>query len=171
MNFISKFGLIVFLMLATSTQAQTLIVKAFERNSISGVAPSPTINIGGKESIEPTNNTNPSYFFYLIASNALHVSIEQVWIKQTCFSAKLTPLKTQTILLKNSSDSTTISAAKNTSLWQIQVLGKSTKIVNQQKLLALISKNNLVVLLKDTKGRRYTRLIPQIIELEAERLQ
>jgi hypothetical protein len=36
---------------------------------------------------------------------------------------------------------------------------------------ALINKNNLVVLLKDTKGRRYTRVIPQIIELEPERLQ
>jgi len=171
MNFISKFWLFVFLMLATTTQAQTLIVKAFERNSISGVAPSPIINIGGKESNAPSINTNPSYFFYLIAANYLQVSIEQIWIKQTCFSAKLTPLKKQTILLKNSNDSTTISATKNTSLWQIQVLGKSTKIVNQQKLLALISKNNLVVLLKDTKGRRYTRLIPQIIELEAERLQ
>ena len=171
MNFISKFGLIVFLMLATTTQAQTLIIKAFERNSISGVAPTPIINIGGKESIEPTNNTNPSYFFYLIASNYLHVSIEQVWIKQTCFKAKLLSLKSPTIILKNSTDSTTISATKNTSLWQLQVLEKLTKIVPHQKLQALISKNNLVVLLKDTKGRRYTRIIPQIIELEAERLQ
>ena len=60
MNFISKFGLIVFLMQATTTQAQTLIIKAFERNTISGVAPTPIISIGGKESIEPTNSSNYS---------------------------------------------------------------------------------------------------------------
>ena len=171
MNFISKFGLIVFLMLATSSQAQTLIVKGFERKSISGVATTHIISIGGKETIEQPNNASPSYFIYLIASNYLQVSIEQIWIKQTCFSAKLLPLNTHTIVLKNSTDSTTISAAKNTSLWQLQVIGKSTKTTNQQKLQRLISKNNLVVLLKDTKGRRYTRVIPQIIELEPERLQ
>ncbi len=171
MNFNRIFGLIIFLMLVITTQAQTLIIKAFERNTISGVAPTPIISIGGKETIEQPNNASPSYFFYLIASNYLQVSIEQVWIKQVCFSAKISKLKTHTIVLKNSTDSTTISATKNTSLWQLQVLGKLTKIANQQKLQPLISNNNLVVLLKDSKGRRYTRIIPQIIELESERLQ
>jgi hypothetical protein len=171
MHFFRIIGLLIFLMLAIKTQAQTLIIKAFERNSISGVAPTPIISIGGKESAEPTNNKNISYLIYLIASNYLQVSIEQVWINQTSFSAKLSKIKTNSIIIKNSADSTNISATKNTSLWQLQVLGKATKIENQQKMQALINKNNLVVLLKDTKGRRYTRVIPQIIELEPERLQ
>jgi hypothetical protein len=171
MNFISKFCLLILLMFATTTQAQTLTIKAFKRNSISGVAPTPIISIGGKEAAEPTNNKNISYLIYLIASNYLQVSIEQVWINQISFSAKLSKIKTNSIVIKNSDDSTNISATKNTSLWQLQVLGKTTKIEKQQKMQALINKNNLVVLLKDTKGRRYTRVIPQIIELDPERLQ
>ncbi len=171
MNINQIFGLTIFLTLATTSQSQTLIIKAFERNTISGVAPTPIITIGGTEKAESTNNKNTSYLIYLIASNYLQVSIEQIWIKQDYFTAKLNPLKTNRIVLKNTTDSTTISTTKNTNIWELQLIGKATKITNEQKLQRLISKNNLVVLLKDTKGRRYTRVIPQIIELEAEHLQ
>lgn len=165
------FGLIFFLVFETTTQAQTLMIKAFERNTISGIAPKTIINIGGKETNEPANITSPSYYIYLTVSNHVQLSVEQIWIKQVCFSANILKLKPNAIILKNNTDSITIAATKHTSLWQIQVHGKSIKNIHQQKMQALISKNNLVVLLKDTKGRKYTSVIPQIIELEPERLQ
>jgi hypothetical protein len=67
------------------TAQTTFRLKAFERSYIGGAAPTPAIELGGKEIPAEVNSRQPEYFMYVLNKKNTTLKTENVWIKKSSY--------------------------------------------------------------------------------------
>ena len=167
---------IAFLMIVSIGVSQksqpSLRLKSFQRSSISGVAPTSTIEIDGKEKANHTAPSSSSYFIYLIAYKVPYLKIERVWIKQQLYKASIDKVSKLPVVLENGKRKDTLVKYTDEKVWQIKILGKDTTGIKPKNDIAdMVKSNELVLRLNDPSGNVYTRSSKHIQILEAERRQ
>lgn len=169
----------LFLVLAAITSAvfsqksaSLLRLKSYQRSYISGVAPSATIEIGGKETIPNSVATAPEYFIYLIAYKVPYLKIERVWIKQQLYLASIEKVTHLPVVLQDGKKKDTLVKYTDELVWQIKIIGKDSSAIKPQKDIAnQVKANELVIRLNDPAGHVYTRTNKHISILDAVRGQ
>jgi hypothetical protein len=150
----------------------SLTLKAYQQSYISGVSPSPTVEIGGKE-INTTSTVNePTYFIYLLTHKVPYLRIERIWIKNQLYAATINKINEKLVVFTNGKIKDTLIKYKDEMIWQIKIKGKDTTGKTPKKdIKAQVKANELVLRLKDNKGHIFTRVAKQFTVLEAERGQ
>jgi hypothetical protein len=150
----------------------SLKLRSYQRGYISGVAPTATIELGGKETAAPAAKYNPEYFIYLIAYKVPYLKIERVWIKQQLYLASIDRVTKLPIVLQEGKKKDTLVKYTDELVWQIKILGKDTTGLKPKKDIATqVKANELVIRLNDPSGHVYTRTSKHINMLEATRGQ
>jgi hypothetical protein len=148
----------------------SLRLKAYQRSYISGVAPTSTIELGGKETTTTKKNHAPEYFIYLIANKVPYLKIEGIWIKQQLYLAKIDKVSTLPVVIQEGKKKDTLVRYTDEMVWQIKIIGKdSTGIKPKKDIANQVKSNELVIRLNDPSGHIYTRTNKQITVLEAVR--
>ena len=172
MKKITLLSVLFFTVVSLAAQKPSLTVKAFERYHISGLPPTPVIEIGGKETVTTRPPSGPEYFIYLIASQMPLVKMESVWIKKDLYKASITKVTCKPVILNNGIQNDTLVRYTDEEVWQINLTGKIKKYSKPAKSIsALVSGNELVLRLQDKKGNYYTRSVKYISKLESTRGQ
>jgi hypothetical protein len=155
------------------TAQTTFRLKAFERSYIGGIAPTPAIEPGGKEIPATVNNPQPEYFIYVLNKKNTTLRTETVWIKKRSYPVSTKKLSWgRPVLIDNiTMKKDTLIANKDSYIWQIKITGGSKKVLVTKDLSRLVKENELVVKLRDSQGRYYTRSVKNITRLEPERGQ
>jgi hypothetical protein len=152
------------------SQKPTLKLKAFERYTISGVANTPEVAVGGKEVVEKPKSNNPEYFIYLIANKVPYIKIERVWIKQQLYTASIIKVTQKPVIQQNGISADTLIKYTDEAIWQIVLKGKDkTNIKPKKDIAKLVAANELVLRLIDKNANTYTRSVKAITKLEAVR--
>jgi hypothetical protein len=164
------------MMIATAVFSQknppSLKLRSYQRGYISGVAPTATIELGGKETAATSVKNNPEYFIYLIAYKVPYLKIERVWIKQQLYLASIDQVTKLPIVLQEGKKKDTLVKYTDELVWQIKILGKDTTGIKPKKDIATqVKANELVIRLNDPAGHIYTRTRKHINILEASRGQ
>jgi len=155
-----------------SAQKPSLQLKAFQRYHISGLPPTPVMEVGGKETVAKPLPTEPDYFIYLLANKMPFLTIESVWIKHHLYKAGLNKVACKPVLLSNGTQNDTLVRYTDEEVWQINITGKmTTKTRPAKSISALVAGNELLVRLRDKQGRYYTRSVKYITKLESSRGQ
>jgi len=169
-------AIVAFLGLSLFCQGQTntpttpsLRLRAYERIFINGVAPSPVIEVGGKETKVQVIPTKPVYYIYLIANKVPYIKIERVWIKQQLYTATITKVGIKPVLIENGKHMDTLVKYTDEAVWQISIKDRVTNGTKPKKDIAdKVAANELVLRLNDKNGYVYTRAIKTITKLEPE---
>lgn len=152
--------------------APSLRLKAYQRGYISGVAPTPTVEIGGKEIAAKPTIHEPEYFIYLLVNKVPYLKIERVWINHQLYLASINKVNEKPVLLDNGKKKDTLIKYTDEMVWQIKITGKDkTGITPKKDIKAQVKSNELVIRLNDQNGHAYTRTQKQITVLEAVRGQ
>jgi hypothetical protein len=167
-------GILAFLGLSLVTNGQTntpttpsLRLRAYERVFINGVAPSPVMEVGGKETKVKVIPTKPVYYIYLIANKVPYIKIERVWIKQQLYTATITRVVTKPVLIENGKQKDTLVKYTDEAVWQITIKDKVTNGTKPKKDIAdKVAANELVLRLNDKTGAVYTRVAKTFTKLE-----
>jgi hypothetical protein len=148
----------------------SLRLKSFQRGYISGVAPTNTVELGGKETTAPSKTHTPEYFIYMIANKVPYLKIERVWIKQQLYLASIDKVATLPVVLQEGKKKDTLVKYTDEMVWQVKIIGKdSTGIKPKKDIANQVKSNELVIRLNDPSGHIYTRTNKQITVLEAVR--
>lgn len=169
-------GILAFLGLSLMANGQTnssttpsLKVKAYERIFIKGVAPSPVIEVGGKETKVQVTPTKPVYYIYLIANKVPYIKVERVWLKQQLYTASITRVPSKPVLIDNGKQKDTLVKYTDEAVWQISIKDLVTNGTKPKKdIAAQVAANELVLRLNDKKGAVYTRAVKTITKLEPQ---
>ena len=157
--------------LVLAAQKPIVKIQAFQRYYISGVAPTPIIEIGSKETAA-RNTSEPEYFIYLIACKVPDIVIESIWIKQHLYQAAINKVACKPVVISNGRRNDTLVQYTDDVVWQISITGKGKDNSKpKNSISAAVSANELVVRLHDKNGRFYTRSVKNIAPLESERGQ
>jgi hypothetical protein len=145
----------------------SLRLRAYERVFINGVAPSPVMEVGGKETKVQVIPTKPVYYIYLIANKVPYIKIERVWIKQQLYTATITRVVTKPVLIENGKQKDTLVKYTDEAVWQITIKDKVTNGTKPKKDIAdKVAANELVLRLNDKSGAVYTRIAKTFTKLE-----
>lgn len=169
-------GIVAFLGLSLMANGQTntsttpsLRLRAYERVFINGVAPSPVMEVGGKEAKVQIIPTKPVYYIYLIANKVPYIKIERVWIKQQLYTATITRVVSKPVLIANGKQKDTLVKYTDEAVWQISIKDKVTNGTKPKKNIAdKVAANELVLRLNDKSGAVYTRVAKTFTKLEPE---
>lgn len=152
--------------------SRTLRIKAFQRSYISGVAPTPVVEIGGKETSASSSAHEPTYFIYLMAHKLPYLKIERIWIKNQLYTATINKVNKKPVVLVTGKIRDTLVKCTDEMVWQIKITGKDHTGINPKKDIEdQVKDNELVIRLNDQAGHLFTRTLKQIPFLEAERGQ
>ena len=144
-----------------------LKLRAYERTFIPGVALSPEIEVGGKETTVKIIPTKPVFYIYLLANKLPNIKIEQIWIRQESYTATITRVPSKSVLIENGKQKDTLVKYTNEAVWQINIKDKVSNGPKPKKDIAdKVAANELVLLLNDKKGFTYTRVLKNITKLE-----
>lgn len=155
-----------------AAQKNSLRLIAFQRNYISGVAPTPVIEIGGKEISVRASTPEPEYFIYLLSKKLSSLKIESVWIKKHLYPASMVNVPCKPVLLTNGlRQKDTLVGYTDEDVWQIKITGKAKNTKPKKDIAALLRENELVVKIADKQSRYYTRSVRYITKLEPDRGQ
>jgi hypothetical protein len=168
--------ILAFLGLSLVTHGQTntptnpsLRLRAYERVFINGVAPSPVMEVGGKETKVQVIPTKPVYYIYLIANKVPYIKIERVWVKQQLYTATITRVTTKPVLIENGKQKDTLVKYTDEAVWQITLKDKVTNGTKPKKDIAdKVAANELVLRLNDKSGAVYTRVAKTFTKLEPQ---
>lgn len=150
----------------------SLRLKSFQRSYISGVAPTNTIELGGKETPSTTKALAPEYYIYLLANKVPYLKIERVWIHQQLYIASINKVAILPVVLQDGKKKDTLVKYTDEMVWQIKIIGKdSTGIKPKKDIANQVKFNELVLRLNDPSGHIYTRTNKHINVLEAIRAQ
>ncbi|OYY21936.1 MAG: hypothetical protein B7Y69_08225 [Sphingobacteriia bacterium 35-40-8] len=143
-------------------------LKAYERVFVSGVAPSPVIEVGGKETKVQVIPTKPVYYIYLIANKVPYIKIERIWIKQQLYTATITKVASKPVLIENGKQKDTLVRYTDEAVWQISIKDKVTNAATKSKkdIANKVAANELVLRLNDKNGCVYTRVAKTFTKLE-----
>lgn len=166
-------GIITFLGLCSYSTAlsqsspPSLKVKAYERITLSGVAPSAEIKVGGEEMHVARKPTKPDYFIYLIANKVPNLKVDRVWIKKDLYTATISKVTSKPVILENGKQSDTLVKYVDEAVWQIIIKEKDKTGGKLKKDIAdKVSCNELVLRVKDKNGIVYTRTVKTITQLK-----
>lgn len=152
--------------------APSLHLKAYQRSYISGVAPTATVELGGKQTEAASTAHEPEYFIYLIAHKVPVGKIESLWIKQQLYFGNIDLITEKTVVVKNGHKADTLVGYTDWAIYQIKITGKDNKGIKPKKAIAArVTANEMVLRLVDTTGKVFTRTASHIGVLEAERGQ
>jgi hypothetical protein len=165
-------GILAFLGLSLVANGQTNIpstpslrLRAYERVFINGVAPSPVMELGGKETKVQVIPTKPVYYIFLIANKVPYIKIERVWIKQQLY----TRVANKPVLIENGKQKDTLVKYTDEAVWQITIKDKVTNGTKPKKDIAdKVAANELVLRLNDKSGAVYTRIAKTFTKLEPQ---
>lgn len=150
----------------------SLRLKSFQRGYISGVAPTPTVEIGGKQTEAASAAKEPTYFIYLIANKVPYLKIERIWIRQQLYMANIHLITEKPVVVKNGSRADTLVKYTDEAVYQINITGKdSTGIKPKKDIADQVKANEMVLRLRDKNGKVFTRTAKHISILDAERGQ
>ncbi len=150
----------------------SLKLKSYQRGYISGVAPTSSIELGGKETAAPAAKLHSEYFIYLLAYKVPYLKIERVWIRQQLYLANIDQITKLPIVLQEGKKKDTLVKYTDELVWQIKILGKDTSGIKPKKDIATqVKANELVIRLNDPSGHVYTRASKHINIIEAIRGQ
>lgn len=169
-------GIVAFLGLFLIANGQTnkstnpsLRLRAYERVFINGVAPSPVMEVGGKEAKVQIIPTKPVYYIYLIANKVPYIKIERVWVKQQLYTATISRVATKPVLIENGKQKDTLIKYTDEAVWQVSIKNKVTKGSKPKKDIAdKVAANELVLRLNDKSGAVYTRVAKTFTKLEPQ---
>jgi hypothetical protein len=169
-------GILAFLGLSLVANGQTNIpstpslrLRAYERVFINGVAPSPVMELGGKETKVQVIPTKPVYYIFLIANKVPYIKIERVWIKQQLYTATITRVANKPVLIENGKQKDTLVKYTDEAVWQITIKDKVTNGTKPKKDIAdKVAANELVLRLNDKSGAVYTRIAKTFTKLEPQ---
>ncbi|MEY2903698.1 MAG: hypothetical protein RLY89_2804 [Bacteroidota bacterium] len=169
-------GILAFLSLSLVANGQTNIpstpslrLRAYERVFINGVAPSPVMELGGKETKVQVIPTKPVYYIFLIANKVPYIKIERVWIKQQLYTATITRVANKPVLIENGKQKDTLVKYTDEAVWQITIKDKVTNGTKPKKDIAdKVAANELVLRLNDKSGAVYTRIAKTFTKLEPQ---
>jgi hypothetical protein len=150
----------------------SLRLKAYQRSYISGVAPTPVVEVGGKETSIATKSQEPTYYIYLLANKVPYLKIERVWIKNQLYLATITKINQKPVVLDNGKRKDTLVKYTDEMVWQVKITGKDhTGITPKKDIDDQVKANELVLRLVDQNDHVFTRTAKHITVLEAERGQ
>lgn len=150
----------------------SLKLKSYQRGYISGVAPTPIVEIGGKQTEAASATREPEYFIYLIANKVPYLKIERIWIRQQLYLATINLVSTKPVIVKNGIMADTLIRYTDEAVYQIKITGKdSTGIKPKKDIAHEVKANEMVLRLTDKNGKVFTRTAKHISILEAERGQ
>lgn len=158
----------LFICSAALCQSRTpvLQLKAFERITLNGVAPTPEIKVGDKEIVAGALPAATDYYIYIISRRVPNIMIDQIWLKQESYSARISRVSSKQVILENGKYSDTLVKYTNEAVWQINIQEKDMTGIQPKKNIAnQVANNELVIRLKDSKGSVYTRTVKKIIQL------
>jgi hypothetical protein len=162
--------ILFFMVLSAVAQKASLGLKAFQRYHISGLPPTPVIEVGGKETEVKPTPSEPEYFIYLIDFKMPLLKIESLWIKRHLYQAAISKVSCKPVLLDNGIQKDTLVADTGQEVWQIKITGKTKKHSTPAKIISTrVAENELVLRLYDKQGRYYTRFVKNISQLEPAR--
>lgn len=169
-------GIVAFLGLSLVANGQTntattpsLRLRAYERVFINGVAPSPVMEVGGKETKVNVIPTKPVYYIYLIAHKVPYIKIERVWIKQQLYTATISRVASKPVLIENGKQKDTLVKYTDEAVWQVTIKDKVTNGTKPKKDIAnKVAANELVLRLNDKNGAVYTRVAKTFTKLEPQ---
>lgn len=173
MKKITLISVLFFTVVLSAAQKPSLTLKAFERYHISGLPPTPVIEVGGKETIATRPPAEPEYLIYLLAWKMPLLKIESVWIKKNLYKASITKVACKPVILNNGiQNDTLIRYTDEGEVWKINITGKVKNNSKPAKSIsALVAGNELVIRLHDKKSTHYTRSVKYISKLESTRGQ
>ncbi len=162
--------------LSTAVFAQkakpSLKLKSFQRGTISGVAPTSTIELGGKEKPSKEKKHAPEYYIYLIASKVPYFKIERIWINQQLYLASIDKVSALPVVLQEGKKKDTLVKYTDEMVWQIKIIGKDRTGIKPKKDIAdQVKTNELVIRLNDPSGNVFTKTSKHITVLDAARMQ
>lgn len=150
----------------------SLRLKAYQRGYISGVAPTPTVEIGGKETAAKPTTHEPEYFIYLLANKVPYLKIDRIWINHQLYLATINKVNEKPVVLDNGKKKDTLIKYTDEMVWQIKITGKDkTGMTPKKDIKDQVKENELVIRLKDQNGHLFTRTLKEITVLEAVRGQ
>ena len=145
----------------------SLKLKAYERITLSGVAPSAEIKVGGEETLVASKSPKPDYYIYLIANKMPNIKLDRVWIKQELYTATMVSVTSKPVLLENGKQTDTLVKYVKEPVWQIIIKDKDKSGSKPKKDIAdKEASNELVFRLIDKNGTFYTRTIKTITHLK-----
>jgi hypothetical protein len=150
----------------------SLKLKAYQQSYISGVAPTSTVEIGGKETSPAAATHEPTYYIYLLANKVPYLKIERVWIKNQLYLATIAKVNAKPVVLDKGKRKDTLVKYTDEMVWQVKITGKDhTGITPKKDIEDQVKANELVLRLVDQNNHVFTRTAKQITVLEAERGQ
>jgi hypothetical protein len=150
----------------------SLKLRSYQRGYISGVAPTATIELGGKETAAAAVSNTPEYLIYLVAYKVPYLKIERIWIKQQLYLATIDKVTNLPIVIQEGKKKDTLVKYTDEMVWQIKIIGKDSKGIKPNKdIEKQVKANELVIRLNDPSGHIYTRITKHIQILEAVRGQ
>jgi hypothetical protein len=173
----NKLSLFIVFAISISTvfgqkRSASLRLKAYQRSYISGVAPTPIVEIGGKETATTTLASEPEYFIYLLANKVPYLKIERVWIRNQLYIASIDKINKKPVVIAGFKKKDTLIKYTDEMVWQIKLIRKDTTGIKPKKDIAnQVRANELVIRLNDKAGTVFTRTVKQIPVLEAVRGQ
>ncbi len=148
------------------SRTPALQLKAFERITLSGVAPTPEIKVGDKEIVATALPAATDYYIYIISRRVPNIMIDQVWLKQESYSARISRVSAKQVILENGQQTDTLVNYTNEAVWQIIIQEKDMNVIKPKKNVAnQVANNDVVIRLKDNKGSVYTRTVKKITQL------
>lgn len=150
----------------------SLQLKSYQRGYISGVAPTPTVEIGGKQTEAASAAREPEYFIYLMAYKVPYLKIERIWIRKQLYKASIHLITDKPVVVKNGIKADTLVKYTDEVVYQIKITGKDNTGIKPKKDIAKqVKANEMVLRLTDKNGKVFTRTAKHISILEAERGQ
>lgn len=160
-------GLLRFEVAFTQSTPPSIYAKAFERSMLSGVAPTAEIKVGGEEKPVSSVPAKTAYFIYLVTKKMSNSKVDKVWIKKELFTATLTRVTANPVILENGKYSDTLFNYADETVWQIIIKDKVTAGNKPTKdIAAKLATHELVIQLKDKNGKPYTRTVEKFTQLK-----
>lgn len=165
-------GMLFFYAALVTAQKPSLRLQAFQRYYISGMAPTPVMEVGGKEIMPQGNVKEPQYFIYLISDKLPSLQIKTVGIKHHLYQATIHKIDCKPVVITSTVQKDTLVRYTDDDVWQINITGKAKNNNTPKKdIAALLAENELVIKLQDKQGKYYIRTVRHITTLESERGQ
>ena len=150
----------------------SLRLKAYQRSYISGVAPTPVVALGGKETTTAAASQEPTYYIYLLANKVPYLKIERVWIKNQLYLATIDKINEKPVVLDNGKRKDTLVKYTDEMVWQVKITGKdNTGITPKKDIEDQLKANELVLRLVDQNEHVFTITAKHFTVLEAEKGQ
>jgi hypothetical protein len=146
----------------------SLQLKAYERITLNGVAPSVEIKVGGEEIPAANLPVSIDYYIYLIAHKVSNMELNQVWIKKQLYAANLMKVISKPVVLKgNGKQTDTLVNFVNDDVWQIIIKEKDMTGTKPKKDIGQKVANNDLVIRVNAKNKAiYTRTVKSITQLK-----